>query len=66
MILLSRVLKYKLNRTLNIIAGFLLVTIQVASLMVDVNTLHYCFFSIIEIATCLGIIWIAWKWTNSD
>jgi hypothetical protein len=62
MIVLSRVIKYKINRVLNITAGILLTFIQAWSLTTGDNTLHYIFFSIIEIATSLSIVWVAWKW----
>lgn len=66
MILLSRLLKYKLNRILNLIFGVLLAIIQIGSLTIGDTTLHYGFFSIIEIATCISIVWIAWKWTRNN
>lgn len=64
MILLSRLLKYKPNRMLNLVFGVLLAVIQLWSLTVGNNTLHYKFFSVIEIATCIGIVWTAWKWSD--
>lgn len=64
MIVLSLVLKYQLNRILNIIFGILLLIVQAWSLGVGDNTLHYIFFSIIEILTCATIIWYAWKWNK--
>ena len=64
MILLSRLLKYKLNRILNLIFGGLFAVIQIWSLTVGDITLHYWFFSIIEIITCISIFWIALKWKN--
>ena len=66
MILLSRVLKYKLNRILNIIIGIILTIIQTWSLIGEKSTLHYYFFSIIEIATCVSIIIIALKWKKEE
>jgi len=64
MILLSRLLKYKLNRILNLIFGGLFAVIQIWSLTVGDITLHYWFFSFIEIITCISIVWIALKWRN--
>ena len=64
MILLSRLLKYKLNRILNLIFGGLFAVIQIWSLTVGDITLHYWFFSFIEIITCISIVWIALKWKN--
>ncbi len=63
MILLSRILKYKANRWANIVAGTIVTLSQVASLTVAKPTIYYAFFSIIEIATTLFIVWTAWKWT---
>jgi hypothetical protein len=62
MILLSRLLKYKPNRILNLIFGVLLAFIQIWSLTAGKTTLHYVFFSIIEVTTCVGIVGVAWKW----
>jgi uncharacterized membrane protein len=65
MILLSRLLKENINRILNIVFGFFLLIIQAWSLTVGSVTLHYWFFSIIEIGTCASILLIAWKWKTS-
>ena len=62
MILLSHLLKYKWNRILNIACGILLAFIQIWSLTVGDTTLHYSFFSVVEILTCLSIVGVAWKW----
>lgn len=66
MILLSRMLNFKLNRILNVIAGILLTLIQGWSLTVGDTTLHYIFFSIIEIAASAYIVWIAWNWKETS
>jgi hypothetical protein len=64
MIVLSRVLKYSLNRWFNIIVGIALTLIQAGTLLSGDFTMHYLFFSIIEIATTSFIVWYAWKWTE--
>lgn len=64
MIVLSIILKNKINRILNIIVGLLMIVIQVGSLVTGSNSLHYIFFSGIEINTLLLIIYIAWRWTK--
>lgn len=64
MIVLSRVLKYSLNRWFNIIGGIALTLIQAGTLLSGDFTMHYLFFSIIEIATTSFIGWYAWKWTE--
>jgi hypothetical protein len=66
MIVLSRFLRYKVNRVLNIVFGVFLLIIQVWSLTTGDNSLHYIFFSVIEIITCGFIIWIAWKWKKEN
>lgn len=65
MILLSRFLKYKINRWLNIIFGVLLTLVQAGSLFADSNTLHYIFFSIIEISTSSFIVIYALRWKET-
>jgi MFS family permease len=66
MILLARFLPYRANRWANIVAGAIMTTVQVASLFVGSGlTLHYIFYSIIEIACTAIIVWLAWRWRNS-
>lgn len=67
MIVLSRVLKYRANRWVNIIAGVIMITIQVGTMGMGTSpTLHYLFYSAIEIACNLLIVWLAWKWRNFE
>lgn len=67
MALLSRVLPYRANRWANIIVG-VLQTVEVAwSLTGPVyGNLFYLFFSAIEIACTLFIIWYAWTWRRPE
>jgi hypothetical protein len=65
MILLSRVLKYRVNRILNIVFGIILGIIQVWSISVGEVTLHYWFFSLIEIGLCIAVVAIAIKWKDA-
>ncbi len=66
MIVLSWVLKYRANRWVNIIAGTLFVLTQIGSLFLGVPSPMYIFFSTVEIAALLLIVWNAWKWTNPE
>ena len=67
MILLSRVLPYRVNRWANVIAGAIMVAIQVGTMgMGTPSTLHYLFYSAIEVACNLFIVWYAWKWINPE
>jgi hypothetical protein len=65
MVLLSRVLKYRPNRWANIIAGMFLAVVQVSTLFVGSGpTAYYVFFSVIEVACLLFIVWSAWRWAE--
>ncbi|NBI28547.1 DUF6326 family protein [Chengkuizengella marina] len=59
MVLLSRVLKYKVNRLANIIVGVLTIIFIIANGVTDLDDI---FFITIQIGTLLVIIWYAWKW----
>ena len=65
MIILSRILKYRANRLTNIIAGTIMTAVQIGSFFVGPATLHYIFYSTIEIACSLFIIWYAWTWRKN-
>ena len=66
MILLSRVLKYRVNRWANIVVGIIMAAFQVVSLFLGTPSDAYCFYSIIEIACALFIVWSAWKWPKQE
>jgi len=66
MIVLSLVLKYKANRIVNVIAGIYMAIIQTGSLFAGSNTMHYWFFSFVEIGAYLVIIIYALKWKNQE
>lgn len=65
MVLLSRVLPYRANRWANIAAGTVMTIVQSATLFVGAPALYYLFFSVVEIATTVLIIWFAWNWRES-
>jgi Family of unknown function (DUF6326) len=62
MVLLSSVLPYRANRWANIAAGTIMTAVQSASLFVGTPAPYYVFFSVIEIATTVLIVWFAWNW----
>lgn len=64
MIVLSVILKTKINRIINMVVGILMIIIQIGSLVTGKNSLHYVFFSIVELITLLFIIYKAYKWNN--
>lgn len=65
-IILSRVLKFKANRLVNIVAGSIMTIVQSASLFLGKPELHYTFFSIIEISSTAFVVWYAFSWKKSD
>ncbi len=66
MVLLSRILNYKANGWANIITGIIMTLVQIATLFAGEPTKYYFFCSIFEIGTTIAIVWLAWKWINSD
>jgi len=63
MIFLSRVLKYKANRWVNIIASVIIILFVVIG---GSLVLHYIFFAAIEVVCLSLIIWYAWKWPKQE
>ncbi|MDJ0589543.1 MAG: DUF6326 family protein [Pleurocapsa sp. MO_226.B13] len=59
MVLLSRVLKYRVNRWANIIAGAITMAFVINN---GVKDLDDVFFAAIEIVALTLIVWCAWKW----
>ena len=66
MVLLSRVLGYRVNRWANIIAGVIMTLVQAASLFAGTPAMYYVFCSVFEIASTVLIVWLAWNWRNSE
>jgi drug/metabolite transporter (DMT)-like permease len=62
MVLLSRVLKYGINRWANIIAGIIHTALVSWTLFGEKPLPFYIMFASIEIACTLFIIWYAWRW----
>jgi len=61
MIILSRVLKYQVNRWTNIFAGALTIFFVIGG---GSTNPHYIFIATIEVVCLSLIIWYAWKWSN--
>jgi len=66
MIVLSRVLNYKINRYTNIIAGVIKTVAIFLSLFVGTPAIYYIFFASIEFVCTTLIVWYAWKWPNPE
>lgn len=63
MVFLSRLLKYKANRPVNIIGGIVTILWVVGG---GSATLHYIFFASVEVITSLAVIWLVWNWKNPE
>jgi len=63
MLVLSTILPYKANRIINIGAGILMILYQLGSFFAGSSvTLHYLFFSIVEILGNAIILVLAFRW----
>lgn len=63
MIILSRVLKYEINRWVNIVVGI----VTIAYIWGGMTTYpHYVFIATVETLCLLLIVWFAWKWRDSE
>ena len=63
MIILSRVLKYRINRWVNIIVGI----VTIAYIWGGMSSYpHYIFIASVETLCLLLIIGFAWKWSNPE
>jgi hypothetical protein len=63
MVLLSNVLPHRASRWANIIAGTVMTLVQIGSLFMGSGpTAYYVFFSTVEMASTVFIVWYAWRW----
>lgn len=65
MVLVSRLAPHRINRWANVVIGVLLLVVQASTVISSGLTLHYAFFSAIEIATLAWIVWTAWRWRET-
>jgi hypothetical protein len=63
MIILSRVLKYGINRWVNIVVGILIIAYIWGGMA---SYPHYLFIASVETLCLLLIVWFAWKWRNPE
>jgi hypothetical protein len=62
MVVLSRVLRYRLNRWANMIAA----SVTIAYVILGGSAApHYLFFATMEVVCCGLIAWFAWRWPDS-
>ena len=63
MIILSRVLQYRMNRWVNIIVSIITIAFIWGG---AASYPHYLFIATVETICLLLIIWNAWKWTEQE
>lgn len=63
MILLSRVLRYGVNRWANILVSLITIAFIVVG---RASYPHYLFIAAVEIVCLLLIVWFAWRWRNPE
>jgi Sec-independent protein secretion pathway component TatC len=63
MVLLSRILQYRVNRWANMIAGVFTILVVFSNVPTDFDDI---FFEIIEVVSLLLIVWFAWKWPKQE
>lgn len=63
MVLLSRVLKYRVNRWANIITAAVTIVFVIANGVTDLDDI---FFVVIVVVALSLIVWYAWKWPNPE
>ena len=63
MVILSRVLEYRVNRWANIIVGVIAIPLVIG---IGPKDLDDMFFATIEVMALSLIIWYAWKWPNLE
>jgi len=63
MVILSRILPYRVNRWANIIVGPISIPLLLSS---GIHDLDDMFFFAIEIVALLLITWLAWKWPKQE
>lgn len=67
MILLSRVLGYRSNRWANLIAATIMTVVQLSTLFFGTTpTIYYIYYSVLEVAATVFIVWYAWSWRNPE
>lgn len=66
MIVLSRLLKYGINRWANITIATLHALGALASLFVVAPPIFSIFFVVVEVITLLFIVWFAWTWIDPE
>lgn len=65
MVLLSRLLKDKINAWFNAVAGAIKTIVMLMTLFIGNATQYYLFFAVIEISTTLYIVFISMNWVRA-
>jgi hypothetical protein len=63
MVLLARILQYRVNRWANMAAGVFTILVVFSNVPTDFDDI---FFAIVEVVSLLLIVWFAWKWPKQE
>jgi uncharacterized membrane protein len=66
-VLISRIAPRRIARIESVVAAVVMTLVQLATLFIGTATLHYLYFSAIEVATTVAIVWVAarsWKFDS--
>jgi len=66
MIFLSLILKAKVNRLVNIIAGVVYLGVLGSTFFTGRNPAYYLLFAAVKALLLVLVIWFAWKWPKRD
>lgn len=66
MIFLSLVLKAKVNRIVNILAGLVFLIVLVSTFFTGRNPAYYLLFASVKAVLLVLIVWHGWKWPRKE
>jgi len=66
MIFLSLVLKAKVNRIVNILAGLVFLIVLVSTFFTGRNPAYYILFASVKAVLLVLIVWHGWKWPRKE
>jgi hypothetical protein len=66
MIFLSLILKARINRIVNLMAGIIYFIVLVSTLFTDKNPSYYLLYATVKGVLLVLIVWLSWKWPRIE